>query len=316
MDAAASTPPAAPLLGPLCAFPQTDLAAHELLGAHKTALLRFVETASKSKKFPGPNPWSLERRHFKQLQTGGYWVAPKTDGVRAAMVCLEHGGVNCVAFMDRARKLWVLPGAEFQVCTAWLQGSVIDGEIHEGGFLMFDALVVAGVSVRDLPFSGRLAALAQGLALHQRDQNAIPPLRLFLKRFDMGSDFKEEQATAQGVDGLILMPEHDGYIVGRHKTLFKLKMHHTVDFQVGADGSSLCVLDRGGLAAVAGLVAGHPILPAGTIVECEMAGAETAWRVTQVRTDKDHPNDRLTFANTLKNIKEKISYSETLALIK
>lgn len=319
MTVAAATenavPAAAPLLGPLTVFPQTSIAAHELLGPHRDALLRFVEGASRSKKFPGPSPWSLERRHFKTLRDGGYWVAPKTDGVRAALVCLEHAGTRVVAFMDRARRLWVLLGAEMHICTAWFQGSIIDGELCDGDFLIFDALAVSGVGVGHLTFSGRLDAVAPGTALHQGAQNDTPPVRIYMKAFDRGDAFQEARATAPGVDGIILMPEHHPYVVGRHKALWKLKTHHTVDFRVMDAQGTLGVLAAGTTVPAGRLDQECPFPPPGSIVECELVGPDL-WRVTRLRDDKDHPNDKLTWTNTLKNVRENISYGEVLALFR
>lgn len=309
------TPPA---LGPVLSFPNTAIPACEVLdGPHKAALTQFVAGVAGKAKFPGPNPWSLERAHFKTLQTERYWAAPKTDGVRAALVCLECAGENMVVFMDRARRLWVIPGALFHVCTAWFQGTILDGEVIGSDFVAFDTPVVAGANLAQCQYSQRVAAIEQGLELHRQAHAQAatnPPLGIFIKLFAPPAEVDPASASAPGADGLVFMPEAAPYLTGRHRSLFKLKQHHTVDFQVVDAQGTLAVLTAGVLTPVAHLADGHPGMPPGSIVECEAVQPPDIWRVVSVRADKDYPNDKLTFTNTLKNMKQAIQYAEALAV--
>jgi hypothetical protein len=56
-----------------------------------------------------------------------------------------------------------------------------------------------------------------------------------------------------------------------------------------------------------------PLPTEGSIVECEPIlddGGAIRWRIKLVRTDKNYPNDALTFKNTVRDIHEKITYEE------
>lgn len=296
-------------------FPSTALAAEELRGPAARALLNFVESACRSKtKYPGPSPCSVERRNFSTLARARYHLAAKNDGVRAALVCLRADGVDYVAFMDRARRLYALHGSPLHVCTAWFQGTLLDGELVRGSeFLAFDAAVVAGVAVGHLPFSARQAAMAPGIALHLRAHESAgvgrPPVLVYMKAFSAPDLFDVSDCTAEGSDGAIAMPEDHPYVVGRHTALFKVKQKHTIDFQVAGAEGDLAVLDRGGLRVVERLAPGVAPLPAGCIVECVRAAAG-GWTPLVVRDDKTYPNDFTTYRNTLKNEKEAIGYAE------
>jgi hypothetical protein len=295
-------------------FPGTDIPAERLGADVSAALLRFVEDASRSRtKFPGPSPVSIERRHFPVLRKELFLVSAKTDGVRAALVCLRVGTVDYVAFMDRNRHFYAIHGPPFEMCTAWFQGTIVDGEIMGTGFFAFDALVVAGACVAMLPFSERRHSIAHGLAMHHQSGKS-PPIRILTKPFHVPSEFDVGLASAPGADGLIVHPERAPYVIGRHIGLFKVKTHHTIDFVLCENGQ-LAVNDRGGPKLVAQL-ASKPDgnVPAGSIVECEpVAGGK--WRVVMVRTDKDHPNDATTYRGTLTNIKENLSYDEVLSAL-
>lgn len=292
-------------------FPGTNVRVERLVGGVAQALVKFVEDASRSRtKFPGPSPVSIERKHLPLLRKEPYLVAAKTDGVRAALVCLRVGTVDYVAFMDRNRHVYAARGPPFELCTAWFQGTVIDGEIMDGCFFAFDALIVSGACVAMLPFSERRFAVAHGLAMHHQSGKPAP-LRILSKVFVHPAEFDVSHAAAHGSDGMILHPERAPYVIGRHVGLFKVKTHHTIDFVLG-QGGQLAVNDRGGPKTVAALSPGQVLPPLGSIVECEPT-PDGAWKIVMVRTDKDHPNDAVTYRNTLVNIKEKLSYNDVLS---
>jgi hypothetical protein len=301
-------------------FPGTNLVVEEIKGQPLVDALAFVAFVTRSKtKFPGPNPVSISRSDFASLAKDAYWIAAKTDGVRAALVCFRSGGANYVAFLDRARRAYVARGNPFQLCTAWFEGTILDGEIVGSEFKIFDAAFVSGSNVCALKFSERRAAMRAGLDMHFAAQKEAPPLYFSEKDFLFPSEFDVDDAKARGADGLILMPENAPYVFGRHMSLFKLKTSHTIDFSVGA-GGTLSIQDRGFLVAASKLdPADGPIPPAGSIAECEPVDEDAddiRWRAKVVRTDKDYPNDAMTYKNTLRDMREKIAYEELVALVR
>lgn len=296
-------------------FPSTDVEAEEICGTVRDEVNAFVGFVTKSKtKFPGPNPVSISRADFEKLRKDAYWMSAKTDGVRAVLVCLRVGSVDYVLFMDRSRKYYALAGNPFSVCTAWFEGTILDGEIVGKEFRIFDALFVSGANVGHLRFSTRRMAMRSGLDMHRASQKVVPPLALVEKEFVLPSEFAVASASEIGADGIVCMPENAPYVCGRHMTLFKLKTHHTVDFRVGPD-ASIFVQEKG-LPVPVGrldLPVGCTSPPIDSIVECEPVDDGTgkiSWRPVSVRTDKNYPNDVLTFKSTLRDIREGISYVE------
>lgn len=292
---------------------------HRVLGKDHTDLLSALARVSQSKdprRFPGSNPCSLERADFPRLNQQPYFLAEKTNGIRFLMFSTTHNGKHVCAIVDRAMSVWLLPLQALP--TALFQGSVVDCELafnkveKQWQLLAFDAYVVSGVPVFDLPFSHRMSALKRAMAVYV--YTAGDPVPFKIKSFvpaTMFAVYLEHEATARAhfdVDGLILTPELSHATIGRSPDLLKLKTHHTIDFQVGPDGVQLGVWDamRKTHAVVERLR-----LPSdpGAIVECER-GADSLWVVVCVRTDKTTANDLLTYERTKVNMREGITYEE------
>lgn len=88
--------------------------------------------------FPGPQPISIERKHFRALKSQPYVVCEKTDGVRHMLVCFETSDKKKIcALVDRA----------FHVTFTTLtvpRDTVLDGELMDGVFYVYDAVRVKG----------------------------------------------------------------------------------------------------------------------------------------------------------------------------
>lgn len=93
--------------------------------------------------FPGPQPISIERKHFRVLKSQPYVVCEKTDGVRHMLVCFEAADKKKIcALVDRA----------FHVTYTTLtvpRDTVLDGELMDSIFYVYDAVRVKGEDVRD-----------------------------------------------------------------------------------------------------------------------------------------------------------------------
>ena len=64
-------------------------------------VIDFIHTKWGSKDyFPGPQPISIERKHFPILKGGDYLVCEKTDGERHMMIALMYEGKKKCLFVN------------------------------------------------------------------------------------------------------------------------------------------------------------------------------------------------------------------------
>jgi hypothetical protein len=261
-------------------------------------------------RFPGPQPVSIERRHFIEFKKREYLVCEKTDGVRHMLCSFEIEGKRTTCLVNRAF-------ATQPVCTMIPRGTILDGELvtlKAGGtrpvFLVYDAVCVKGVDVRLAPLDRRLEAaqtLLKSVIRSTKDPFDIKvktmlPLRNLATLPDL-SAFPWE------TDGLVFTPVLEPIRMGTHETLFKWKPRSriTIDFLV-RKGNELYVQDRGHEYKEAELHRNS--FPDGTIVECGYG--DLGWEPEKIRTDKTYPNNRRTYFRTLVNIREDIQFREFL----
>lgn len=280
-----------------------------------------VNSLAGTKGFPGGNPVSIQRGDLPKLAArhGGYVVCPKTDGVRAVLVCTRTQDKLVVALMNRG--LDVTIPKFMAVNRAAFQGTILDVEIATNlatnaiELLVFDAVAVCGVPVTRLPLERRIDAVRHALAAWGRDP--ADDANIVIK--DFYGSIRELEADGEKwrpfeSDGLVLTPTAEPNTFGKNDKLFKWKTKHTVDFLVGQDGRSLYVYVGGGGGGVdhvhqkVGELDVACSLPS-AIVECELVGGAT-WKIVRVRTDKKHANDRTTWECTLRNATENISAEE------
>jgi hypothetical protein len=282
------------------------------------------------RRYPGPNPVSLERASFDVLRRGDYVVCEKTDGSRFALVCLEHasaqGPLKVVALVDRKFSVFLFPLRN--VPNALFQGTVLDGELAwdkvagRFAYLAFDAVAVSGVPVAHAGLEDRLRAARAALEVYSPDP--ADPATVEVKTFvSPTSDVVGHLAAAAerfDVDGVVFTPVHDPVEFGRASRVFKLKTghaSHTVDFLV--QGGGLHVYDGKGGHVRVGRVAGCVPAPNGSIVEAHHAGrgdpACDLWFVKGVRADKTTANDLLTYDKTMLNAREGVRLDEALAAL-
>jgi mRNA capping enzyme, catalytic domain/mRNA capping enzyme, C-terminal domain len=262
-------------------------------------------------RFPGPQPVSIERRHFIEFKKQPYVVCEKTDGVRHMLCSFEFEGKRTACLVNRAFSIT-------PVSTMIPRGTILDGELVDlkaGGkpvFLIHDAVCVKGVDVRRDTLEQRLdaaRALLKAVVKSTKDpfeirvKTMIPLTRL--------SELPALESFPWETDGLVFTPVREPIRMGTHETLFKWKPRKriTIDFLV-REGNALYVQDRGQEYLEARLHAGRTF-PDGTIVECGYG--ELGWFVEKVRTDKTYPNNRRTYFRTLVNLREDIQFQEFLA---
>jgi len=283
--------------------------------------------------FPGPQPISIEHRHFPVLKGAEYLVCEKTDGERYMMVaCMFEGKKKCI-FVNRAFNMFEVP---INLKKSAYDGTILDGELYEDTLMVYDAVWVNGESVWDLNLMKRLEAarsIMKSIIYMKSDQ-----YRLKCKTFHQMREFRKFMdeylpTVQQKIDGLVFTPVNEPIRIGTHETMFKWKPQekNTVDFLMkwepsretpgfkpGTPAWRLYVQEKGKLFFESEIpfnrMEDEPWFEDGAIVECKYITWEEPmwWRPLKRRTDKNYPNNRRTFYRTIVNIKENIQMKEFL----
>ena len=257
-------------------------------------------------RFPGPQPVSIERRHFPLLKRQPYLVCEKTDGVRHLLASTDEG----VFLVNRA---FACEKVNIRVA----KDTLLDGELVKTRngrvlFMVYDAVRVKGEDLTQKPLDARLDAARKVTKAIIKTANA--PLEIRVKTMTDLKDFRSFPSLDSfeyETDGLVFTPVNEPIRTGTHETMFKWKPRDriTIDFCI-KNGSELFVQDRGIPYKEANLHL-HNVrrdLPDGTIVECGYG--DLGWFVEKIRTDKTHANNRRTYFRTIVNIREGIELEE------
>ena len=297
-------------------------------------VVKFIHTVWGSKDyFPGPQPISIEYKHFPILKGAEYVVCEKTDGERYMMVALTYEGKRKCLFVNRAFKMFEVP---INLKKSAYEGTILDGELYDGTLMVYDAVRVNGASVWDLNLMNRLEA-AQNLmksVIYMKSDT----WRLKCKTFHEMRNFATFMndylpMVEQKVDGLVFTPVNEPIRIGTHETMFKWKPQeqNTVDFLMKREPSRetpgckpgpiawrLYVQEKGKMYFESEIpqnkMDDEPWFEDGAIVECKYITWEEPmwWKPLKRRRDKTHPNNRRTFYRTIVNIKENIQMKEFL----
>ncbi len=275
---------------------------------------------SKSGFFPGPQPISIERKHFKTLFKGDHLVCEKTDGVRHLFVAFLYKGAKKLSFLvNRSYDITVVPNV---FAKHVYDGTILDGELIEKEFLIYDGVLVSGTNVITRNLIERLTCAETVTKGVLRVANQIAFKMKSFSNLNDQNFWNTLPLLKYKTDGLIFTPVSDPVMIGTHENMFKWKPleKNTIDFLAKWDqrGSkwNLYVLEKGQL-VFESEVPLHLVPPGiniteNAIVECEYKFKESPrwWKPLNIRTDKSHPNNRRTFYNTLTNIKEDIQMKE------
>lgn len=261
--------------------------------------------------FPGPQPVSIERRHFPILRRSEYLVCEKSDGVRHLLVALMYNDKKMCIIMNRANDMFLVP---LNLPKVAYNGTVLDGELIQGNLLLvYDAVCVSGTSVRNLNLIQRMenANLVVKNILKLKTDKITVRCKTFynLRNFEA---FQNEfiPTLTYKTDGLVFTPLHEPIRVGTHETMFKWKPRdqNTVDFQIKEN--RLYLQEKGRFVYEGELRVRPDWITEDCIAECQYTN--DGWIPRNLRIDKTHPNNRRTFYRTLQNIKEDIQMSEFL----
>jgi hypothetical protein len=299
-----------------------EIKLHKVVG--KTAehvvseMRRLALDDNPHQRLPGPSPVSLERKDIPKLKEG-YVIAEKSDGVRFVMMFVRIDGIKLCLIVDRAMTIFLTPFRH--IPRVLFQGTIFDGELtvdKQGNstFVLFDAVIVAGVTVSQLPFAERIVAMQRSLK-EFRASSEDPAILRFKRWTPLSSpDAQTTIASAEQLyhaDGVILMPIYDPVVYGRHFNMFKLKPKgtHTVDFVLMAINGSIGIYDpdsKKNVEVDRAIMKSNQLFLIGSILECEYVDGR--WHVVHWRGDKTFANDRLTYTKTLRNIAENIKVEE------
>lgn len=298
-------------------------------------VVEFIHKTWGSKDyFPGPQPISIEYKHFPILKGGDYVVCEKTDGERHMMVALMFEGKKKCLFVNRAFNMFEV---SLNMKKDVYEGTILDGELYENTLMVYDAVLVCGKSVWNENLLDRLGYAKFGV-LEPIIYMKMDKYRLHMKDFYHMKDFdrfmdEHLPNVKQEVDGLVFTPINEPIRIGTHETMFKWKPQakNTVDFLMkkeptretpgcvpGPPAWRLYVQEKGKLVYESEIpqnrIDDKSWFEDGAIVECMYVTWEEPlwWKPIKRRYDKTHPNNRRTFYRTNVNIKENIKMEEFL----
>ena len=298
-------------------------------------VVEYIHSAWGTKDyFPGPQPISIEYKHFPILKSGDYVVCEKTDGERHMMVAFMYEGKKTCVFVNRAFDMFKV---SINLKKDVYEGTILDGELYENTLMVYDAIRVCGKSVWDSNLLDRLG-YAQFGVIKPVIYMKTDKYRLQLKTFHAMKDFKEFMeeylpTVQQRIDGLVFTPVPDPIRIGTHESMFKWKPQekNTIDFLMKKEPSRetpgcvpgelawrLYVQEKGKLVFESeipvGKIPDETWFEDGAIVECVYHHWDSPmwWKPLKRRYDKAHPNNRRTFYRTIVNIRENIQMKEFL----
>jgi len=261
-------------------------------------------------RFPGPQPISIERRHFSELRRQQYLVCEKGDGERFLLVCLP--GSKEVHVVNRNFCL----GDTLSIA-GFPKDTLLDGEFvvcKDGSwlFLVHDAVRVRGEDLWAAPLTVRLEkarGAVKSIIRSKKDKMEIR-VKNMLPLLDLDK-LPPLDSFPYATDGLIFTPVNEPIRTGTHETMFKWKprLKNTVDFLI-LNGNEIWVADHPWKHI--GSIYNKGRWPDGTILECEYG--DVGWQPVRLRPDKDRPNNVRTYERTCVNLREDIKLSEFLSI--
>lgn len=291
---------------------------------HTKEMKQYIQQSWESddlERFPGPQPVSIERRHFRLLKKQPYMVCEKTDGIRYMLVCFTSSDGNKIcAIADRAFKAYYLS-------VTIPRQTVLDGELVETKdgkmlYIVYDAVKVNGNDVRHEVLFDRLEAASK--IIRTIIKSVKNPIEIRIKKMlplEAISALPALDSFPYETDGIVLTPVLEPVRIGTHETMFKWKprQHITIDFSLQnwhpVNGWELCVQDKGQLYSEASLYPARTLegTANGAIIECGYG--DKGWYPVKMRMDKTYPNNRRTYSRTIINIRENIQLNEFLSVL-
>lgn len=319
-------------------FPGTDMPCWSVdAGGARDRLMRILgetladedEPRTITPTYPGPQPLSVDSSHFHNFHPGKYVVATKHDGIRACMFFVDLDERHLVCLFDRKMDT---PYVVFlqNVPRAFCQGhgTVLDGELifdttmQRWTFVVFDCVMMCSMPQFHKSFDGRIAIVDTALRLSYREDSERDTIRLIVKTFVPleTADPRALHDERFGSDGFVFMPRDEPVRWGHHRTFFKLKTCHSVDFMYKT-GWLYIYNQQTRRYLKAGKLRDPVDFPDGIIVECVLdtydpTPSKRRWKLLHVRSDKDRSNTLFVLDKTMLNIREALDFQTIQALVK
>lgn len=247
-------------------------------------------------RFPGPQPVSIERKHFKLLTRNRYLVCEKTDGTRHFLISFMIGNKKVCALVDRLFSYTLYNGITVP------KDTLLDGELLGDTFIVHDAVCIGGKDLKKMNLLERLDAARDMI----RKVVPVTHLTIYLKKMVPLSEIRQVRQDYT-TDGLIFTPIDEPIRMGTHLTLFKWKPLEkiTIDFWVTKQ-RDFYIQDQ--------YICG-PMKINQTECIAECCYRDGHWELVKIRKDKIHPNNKRTYERTMRNIEENIKIKEFCSLV-
>ena len=270
--------------------------------------------AKKPDEFPGPQPVSIERKHFQDLSNDTYHVGRKTDGDRYAFCAMKFNGVNLTFIVSRNFQVHLV---KTEATKAAYDGTIVDCELIGDTLVMFDCVMAGGSNLKSFPFSERLKACETVNSFFRtHDPKLITDFTFEVKHFDFLTNMNQliDATCKHKSDGYVFIPENKGIVQGTHSSMFKWKplLQNTIDF--GFQHNKIYLQNSAKLLSINISVDLNNIELNDdelTIIECAFV-SDKKWKALHIRHDKTHPNGHYTYKKTLVNLTEDIQENEFL----
>jgi hypothetical protein len=290
-------------------------------------ILYYWNFKGRDPQFPGAQPVSIERKDFEKLKKYPYYVGVKNDGVRYIMFLTTDKLNNKVCILcDRALNFYIVDGiiADDSI----YQNTLLDGELINNNFVVFDSVVLCGNRINLNYFTSRLTEIDCCIRTLIDPSSSINILtKTFYKLEDFETFLENIYEKEENKDGLIFIPDKLGVHSGTQYSLFKWKPSnkHTIDFNIKIVDNNLeaHIYNQKQLIKFANVLYDTPqgksfidkakLLPNfsdNCILECLFNKDEQNFSPILVRTDKEHANSLRTVERTLFNASENILIEE------
>lgn len=242
----------------------------QLCRALRRAANKYYGIDEACPRFPAVMPQSIDDTNAGQMRLTRYVALEKTDGVHGVLVMTRVAGQAVAAYFGRNATMYRL---NMPAAACFYDGTLLEGELvpwrpatypgtkevimpHPAAhrrlrFVVFEALVVAGVDLKKLSYIDRLnvarhlaePSVSGGARLDPESLAArVAQGKLTLNHEDMWLDAKRPvavekavkmvRATVQPCDGVIFAPDVPYRLMGRKWAILKKKDTDTIDFLV------------------------------------------------------------------------------------